>query len=107
VLTTNQTQPLESAVQEATSTLIGRLTALEMGLTALVMLVSGSFSGHYGRKPFIIWNLSFLTATQLTFLLINVFKVDLTWIWIYYITSCLYGLAGGSLNLALMVFRFC
>jgi MFS family permease len=105
MLTTNQTKPLESAVQEATSTLIGRLTTLEMGLTALVMLVSGPLSDRYGRKIFLVWNLSLLTATQLTFLLFHVFDIDCCTIWVYYITSCLFGLSGGSLNFCLIVFR--
>ncbi len=49
-LAANQTQPSESAVQEETSLLISHLTALETGLSALVMLVTGPLSDQHGRK---------------------------------------------------------
>jgi len=46
----NQTQPCESAVQAATSSLISHLTTLETGLSALVMLLAGPLSDQHGRK---------------------------------------------------------
>ena len=105
VLTTNQTKPLASVVQQGTSSLISHLTALETGLAALVMLVSGPLSDQYGRKPFLVWNLFFLAATQLAFIMLHVFDHHDS-IAVYYGTSSLFGLAGGSYNLCLMVFSY-
>jgi MFS family permease len=109
VLTTNQTKPSGAAVQQATSSLISHLTALETGLSALVILLTGPLSDQFGRKPFLLSNLVLLTSTHLGLILQHVAGGGLSAhedINIFYGISCLFGLSGGLYNFCLLVFSY-
>jgi len=96
----------DDIVTTQVSTLTANLFAIEMALSALLMVVFGPLSDKYGRKFLIMWNLSFTLLSNVAFVGYNLLQDKFDGYWVFYVTSVITGLSGSIFTFIFLVFSY-